>query len=185
MAKFISFLLISTLGSLTAASPISVSNVRITEEVKNLIGPNLKLDYRKVGIDQDIDLRKHTGHVNLTIYSDSAKVTPHFLDSTIKDENNFDTKHYKTITFKSSKIHFTDQDEIDRLDGMLYLRNRSTPISFKKNSFTCKSDAQGKRTCNLDFTAPLDRTKLGLTYALKLGLSRQAPINIRATIKEQ
>lgn len=179
------------LGAILLISPlcvfsetVKVSNVHITEKIKNnFIGPSININFKKVNIDVTADFVTKTGHINVDLYPAYAEISPHILSSFIKGEENFDVKKHKTITFRSTKLNFTNNNQISSVAGTLTVKGVSTPIVFKRNAFKCKPLSKG-RTCNIDYTAALDRTKVGITSGVNLGLSKQGPVRLTATFSD-
>ncbi len=179
------------LGTILLISPlyvfsetVKVSNVHITEKIKNnFIGPSININFKKVNIDITADFVAKTGHINLDVYPEHAEISPRVLASFIKGGENFDAKKHKTVTFRSTKLNFTNNNQISSVAGILTVKGISTPIVFKKNSFKCKPLGQG-RSCNIDYTASLNRTKIGITSGVKLGLSKQTSIRLTATFTD-
>ena len=179
------------LGAVLLISPlfvfseiVKVSNIHITEKIKNeLIGPSININFKKISFDVTADFVTKTGHINVDLYPAYAEISPYILSSFIKGRENFNVKKYKTITFRSTKLNFTSDKQISSVAGILTVKGISTPVEFKKNAFKCKSFGKG-RICNIDYIASLDRTKIGITSGVKLGLSKQGPVRLIATFSD-
>ncbi|MCV2502568.1 MAG: YceI family protein [Neisseriaceae bacterium] len=182
MKKFLTPVLLLTMGSLAVASPVKLSNVQINESIKNTFGPDIKINYTKFKIDHSLDLQEKTGNINLDIYPETAVVKPVLFDSILKGKDTLDVANHKLITFRSNKVNFTEDNKVSSISGVLTVKNKSLPISFKATS-VCQGEV-GSRTCDVSLHAPLDRTKLGLNYGTSIGLSKQAPIDIKLKVKE-
>lgn len=179
----LAILILVLVSTLTSAYPVKIMDLIISESIRNVLGPNITINYQQFDVDQTVDIVNKTGYINVIIYPENAVVKPSLFDGIIKGQDTLDVKNHKTITFHSSKIHFTEDSKISSVDGVLLVKNKSTPVTFQINSIECHGDI-GTRTCVMDFSAALDRTKLDLNYGLYLGLSKQAPIHLRLTVKE-
>ncbi|MFH4416249.1 MAG: YceI family protein [Neisseriaceae bacterium] len=132
-----------------------------------------------------MDLRAHTGHLNITIYPSEASFSPFGFETVFEGPKYLDVRRYPIIKFLSTKVNFTNKDEVSSVEGKLIIRDQSTPIVFHRDYFICREIVQQKRVCYISFTAPFARTKVGLTYAVNLGVSRQAPIRVKLMATEQ
>ncbi|QRN40806.1 MAG: hypothetical protein GKC53_01325 [Neisseriaceae bacterium] len=183
MKKFFIHILLLVMSSLVIADPVKVSDVTIAQSIRNILGPDIKINYIKFKIDQNIDLKEKTGHINLYLYPETATVKPFLFEGIIKGKENLDVANHKLIVFKSNKVDFTDDNKISKISGLLTVRNRTVPLHFKITSFICQGES-GDRTCDISSNAALDRTQLGITYGTKIGLSKQAPITVKLKLKE-
>ncbi|MFH4354950.1 MAG: YceI family protein [Neisseriaceae bacterium] len=185
MRKITAFFMLSIVEAQVLAGPVIPFNITAVETIHSRFTPDLRINYKKYTVDQNIDLRAHTGHLNFTVYPAYAEVYPAVFEKIFKGPQVMDVKTYPTITFVSTKINFTKEDEANSLEGILTVHGKSIPVVYAKDSFDCKFNAQRKRTCVIKFTAPFDRTKVGINYGLNLGLDRQAPIHVGLTFVEK
>lgn len=95
-----------------------------------------------------LDKQAKTGSVDITIDMKSVSTGSAPLNEHIQDKDFFDTAHYPTATFKSTKINFTG-DEPTTVEGNLTLKGITKPVTLKIESFQAmthpmlKKDALG------------------------------------------
>ena len=167
---------LSQLGGLIV-SPTKVGYILIAADLHGL--------KRKFDLDiGNLDFHRHTGYLNAIIYPADAEIRPRLISGLLKGRGGFEVNRYKTITFHSNHINWTNDNRATSFTGILSAKNRSIPVTFQRRKFDCKAEAGGHRTCKAHFHAEVDRTKLDLNQGTSFGMSKQAPIELTFTMRD-
>ena len=164
---------------------VTISDTSFTETIPAALGPSVRINYKKFDLDiGNLDFHRHTGYLNAIIYPADAEIRPRLISGLLKGRGGFEVNRYKTITFHSNHINWSNDNRATSFTGILSAKNRSIPVTFQRRKFDCKAEAGGHRTCKAHFHAEVDRTKLDLNQGTSFGMSKQAPIELTFTMRD-
>lgn len=129
---------------------------------------------RKEGMVQ-FDKAGKTGKVELTLHMNSINTgTPPF-DKHLQSAEIFDAAKFPTAHFVGDKFTY-EGDKLAAVSGMLTIKGKAQPVTFKANQFACYDSPMLKReVCGGDFETTIDRTAFGVDYGVQYGF----PKNVR------
>ena len=122
-----------------------------------------------------LDKAAKTGKVELTLQMDSMEsgTVPRRRD--LQSSEIFDAEKLPTAKFVGDKFTF-DGDKVASVSGLLTLKGKTQPVTFKANQFACYDSPMVKReVCGGDFEATIDRTAFGVDDGVEWGF----PKNVR------
>ena len=122
-----------------------------------------------------LDKAAKTGKVELTLQMDSMEsgTVPRRRD--LQSSEIFDAEKLPTAKFVGDKFTF-DGDKVASVSGLLTLKGKTQPVTFKANQFACYDSPMVKReVCGGDFEATIDRTAFGVDDGVAYGF----PKNVR------
>ena len=116
-----------------------------------------------------------TGKVELTLHMNSINTgTPPF-DKHLQSAEIFDAAKFPTAHFLGDKFTY-EGDKLAAVSGILTIKGKAQPVTFKANQFTCYDSPMLKReVCGGDFETTIDRTAFGVDYGVQYGF----PKNVR------
>ena len=129
---------------------------------------------RKEGMVQ-FDKAGKTGKVELTLHMNSINTgTPPF-DKHLQSAEIFDAAKFPTAHFVGDKFTY-EGDKLAAVSGILTIKGKAQPVTFKANQFACYDSPMLKReVCGGDFETTIDRTAFGVDYGVQYGF----PKNVR------
>ncbi len=122
-----------------------------------------------------LDKAAKTGKVELTLQMDSMNSGTLPFNKHLQSSEIFDAEKFPTAKFVGDKFTF-DGDKVASVSGLLTLKGKTQPVTFKANQFACYDSPMVKReVCGGDFEATIDRTAFGVDYGVAYGF----PKNVR------
>ena len=122
-----------------------------------------------------LDKAAKTGKVELTLQMDSMNSGTLPFNKHLQSSEIFDAEKFPTAKFVGDKFTF-DGDKVASVSGLLTLKGKTQPVTFKANQFACYDSPMAKReVCGGDFEATIDRTAFGVDYGVAYGF----PKNVR------
>jgi polyisoprenoid-binding protein YceI len=110
-----------------------------------------------------LDLARHRGSVDATIYTSSIDMSSPAWTAHLKEPELFDVAKFPTMTFHSDKLIFKGSTVVGA-QGELTLRGITKPITVKVRGFKCRRDPRsGKSRCGGTVTGSLRRSEFGMT----------------------
>lgn len=86
----------------------------------------------------ELDLENKSGSVQLEIEANSISTGHDLFDNALRSANFFDAEHYPKITFKSTALHFGEQDQLVSIDGDLSIKETTRPVTLTLTQFNCR-----------------------------------------------
>ncbi|CAK0746722.1 Polyisoprenoid-binding protein [Gammaproteobacteria bacterium] len=106
-----------------------------------------------------IDRTAKTGSVDIIIDAKSVDTGSPIFNEHIQGEDFFDTGKYPTITFKSNRLKFKD-DQVSEVDGQLTVKGVTKPVKLTITSFHCMPHPMLKKdACGANAIAKIKRTE--------------------------
>lgn len=122
-----------------------------------------------------LDKAAKTGKVELTLQMDSMNSGTLPFNKHLQSSEIFDAEKFPTAKFVGDKFTF-DGDKVASVSGLLTLKGKTQPVTFKANQFACYDSPMVKReVCGGDFETTIDRTAFGVDYGVAYGF----PKNVR------
>lgn len=122
-----------------------------------------------------LDKAAKTGKVELTLQMDSMNSGTLPFNKHLQSSEIFDAEKFPTAKFVGDKFTF-EGDKVASVSGLLTLKGKTQPVTFKANQFACYDSPMVKReVCGGDFEATIDRTAFGVDYGVAYGF----PKNVR------
>ncbi|MFT3720095.1 YceI family protein [Pseudorhodoferax sp.] len=122
-----------------------------------------------------LDKAARTGKAEITfqIASLTTGVAP--FDKHLQSAEIFDAAQFPTATFVGDRFAWNG-DKVTEVAGVLTIKGKSQPVTFKARQFNCYESPMLKReVCGGDFEATIDRSAFGVDYGLAYGF----PKNVR------
>jgi polyisoprenoid-binding protein YceI len=147
---------------------------------------NVKCRFRtiegEIVLDED-DIRHSS--VNATILAKSIDTGNQRRDAHLLSSDFLDVERFPNIEFKSaSVVRGRDRDSLD-LEGTLFVRDKSVPISLAVNEMDRSRSPRGEEFVYYSATTELDRVACGISYGRGLiGRRLKITINVQATNRE-
>ena len=89
-------------------------------------------------------------------------------DEHLRSADFFDVEQFEQITFESTEIRATDEDEFE-IDGNLTLHGVTRPITLKAEVQGTETDPWGNERVGLEVSGSLSRGDYGMTFNQALG----------------
>jgi len=117
------------------------------------------------GTAGSIELDESTGSGTIDIEIDASSISTgsESFNQIMRSGDFFDTANYPKISFKSSSLHFEDQ-QLKQVDGDLTIKGITHPVTLDISHFNCRFMLlYGKRACGANGSAKILRSdyKLG------------------------
>lgn len=128
-----------------------------------------------------LDREAKAASVEITIDTSSIDTGNPKLEEHLRKPDFFDVAQYPTITFKSTKAHFSG-DTLASLDGDLTMRGQTRPVTLTLNKFHCGPHPVSKKSaCGADGVTTIKRSDFGIKYGLPvIGDEVKLLINVEA-----
>ena len=133
----------------------------------------------------DFDPANRTGSVDIDIPVTSLETGNEQFTNHLKSAEIFNVEQYPNAHFKSTKFYFNGKNKdgvnrVSRVDGQLTLLGQTHPVTLTATKFNCYQSPRLKtQVCGGDFVTSIDRTRWGLDYGTKMGLSKYVKLNIQ------
>ncbi|HWW05096.1 YceI family protein [Collimonas sp.] len=111
----------------------------------------------------DIDQTSHSGSIDIEIDAASISTGTDSFNQILRSGSFFDTANYPKISFKSSNLHFEEQ-QLTQVDGELTIKGITHPVKLEIHNFNCRfMPVYGKQVCGANGSANILRSdyKLG------------------------
>lgn len=106
-----------------------------------------------------LDRVAKTGSVDVVIDAKSVNTGFPTFNNHIQGEDFFDTSKFPTITYKSTKFHFSG-DKLASVDGNLTIKGITKPVTLTVTSFQCMPHPMMKKdACGVNATARIKRSE--------------------------
>lgn len=106
-----------------------------------------------------LDRAAKTGSVDVVIDAKSVNTGFPTFNNHIQGEDFFDTAKFPTITYKSTKFHFSG-DKLASVDGNLTIKGVTKPVTLTVTSFQCMPHPMMKKdACGVNATAKIKRSE--------------------------
>ena len=131
------------------------------------------------------DRAKHTGSIDVklplaNLQSSSEQFTHH-----LKSADLFNAEKFPEMRFQSTKFHFSG-NRLTAVDGNLTLLGKTQPVRLRARKFNCYNSPMLKtEVCGGDFTTTIDRTKWGMDYLVKMGMTKNVRLDIQIEAAKQ
>ncbi|WP_211468170.1 YceI family protein [Collimonas silvisoli] len=111
----------------------------------------------------EIDQASHSGSIDIEIDAASVSTGNDGFNQIMRSGDFFDVANYPKINFKSSSLHFEEQ-QLTQVDGDLTIRGVTHPVTLEIHNFNCRFMLiYGKQVCGANGSAKILRSdyKLG------------------------
>jgi polyisoprenoid-binding protein YceI len=111
----------------------------------------------------EIDQASHSGSIDIEIDAASISTGNDSFNQIMRSGNFFDAANYPKISFKSSSLHFEEQ-QLTQVDGDLTIKGITHPVTLEIHNFNCRFMlVYGKQVCGANGSAKILRSdyKLG------------------------
>lgn len=126
-----------------------------------------------------IDPAAKTGKVEVTLDMSSVSTGVPALDAHLRKADFFDAEKFPTAKFEGSQFVF-EGTKIKSVSGTLTMLGKTAPVTLVADAYACFEHPRLKReVCGGDFSATIQRSQWGMTYALPA----VTPDNIRLLIQ--
>ncbi|MDO5686373.1 MAG: YceI family protein [Neisseria sp.] len=125
------------------------------------------------------DPKKQTGAIDLTIPMSTLNSGNAAFDEHLKSADLFHVEQYPEMRFVSEKWHFSG-DKVTAVEGQLTLLGKTQPVTLHATKFNCYNSLMlHTEVCGGDFETTIDRTRWGMDYLVKMGVSKEVKLNIQ------
>lgn len=133
----------------------------------------------------EFDKDKRQGKVDVSIPLANLQTGSEHFTEHLKSADIFDAAKYPEIRFVSTKFNYRGKKLLS-VDGNLTMHGQTAPVKLKADKFNCYQSPMAKaEVCGGDFSAVIDRTKWGVDYLVKAGMSKQVVLNIQIEAVKQ
>ncbi|MDO4641834.1 MAG: YceI family protein [Neisseria sp.] len=133
----------------------------------------------------EFDPAKRQGSVDLTIPVSTLQTGSLEFTNHLKSASLFNAEKFPEMRFVSTKFNFNGKKLLS-VDGNLTMLGKTQPVKLKAEKFNCyDSPVLKTQACGGDFTTTIDRTKWGMDYLVKEGMSKQVKLNIQIEAGKQ
>lgn len=123
------------------------------------------------------------GKVDITIPVSGLQSSSDAFTGHLKSADLFNAEKYPTMRFESTKFNYTGKGKNRKLtsvDGKLTLLGQTHPVRLNADKFNCYDNPMKKaEVCGGDFSTTIDRTKWGMDYLVKAGVTKNVRIDIQ------
>lgn len=125
------------------------------------------------------DTQKRTGKIDITIpvknlQASSKEFTGHLLSKDL-----FNAEQFPEMRFVSTKFNYVGK-KLKSVDGQLTMLGKTAPVRLTATKFNCYDNPMHKKqVCGGDFTTKIDRTKWGMDFLVKAGMTKTVKIDIQ------
>ncbi|MBW8371507.1 MAG: YceI family protein [Thiobacillus sp.] len=110
----------------------------------------------------EYDVKQHTGILEVVIDATSLDTGNDERDAVLKGAGWFDISRYPTITFRSQRFIF-EQDQLAAIEGKLTMLGMAQPMRLEIARIQCVLNlASRKRRCEADASGTLQRSRFGM-----------------------
>jgi len=110
----------------------------------------------------EYDVKQHTGILEVVIDATSLDTGNDERDAVLKGAGWFDISRYPTITFRSQRFIF-EQDQLAAIEGKLTMLGMAQPMRLEIARIQCVlNPASRKRRCEADASGTLQRSRFGM-----------------------
>ncbi|SFH64051.1 Polyisoprenoid-binding protein YceI [Collimonas sp. OK307] len=106
----------------------------------------------------EIDQDTHSGSIDIEIDAASVSTGSDRFNQVMRSGDFFDAANYPKISFKSSSLHFEEQ-QLTKVDGDLTIKGITHPVTLEISNFNCRFMlAYGKQACGANGSAKILRS---------------------------
>jgi len=106
----------------------------------------------------EIDQETHSGSIDIEIDAASVSTGSDRFNQVMRSGDFFDAANYPKISFKSSSLHFEEQ-QLTKVDGDLTIKGITHPVTLEISNFNCRFMlAYGKQACGANGSAKILRS---------------------------